>query len=213
MRPAAEHPYQRARLGIAPDAVVIGAFVTLLKFSRRCLALWRDVLTRVPRATIALSPQDLGLEPYYVRVFAAAGIGRERLVFVPQGGGEEHNLARYELLDMVLDPLPFGGVNGTMEALNMGVPVVTLCGRRHGERTSTSLLRYLGVVQTIATSGKEYVDIAERLATHPEFREEVRRDLRARLRDSPLADPTHYTRALESAYEAALERTAAGRRS
>ena len=36
--------------------------------------------------------------------------------------------------------MPYGGVNGTLEALDMGVPVVTLVGRRHAERTSYSIL-------------------------------------------------------------------------
>ena len=38
---------------------------------------------------------------------------------------------------------PYGwlsGVNGTLEALDMHVPVVTLVGKRHGERTSYSIL-------------------------------------------------------------------------
>ncbi|MEP6997806.1 MAG: tetratricopeptide repeat protein, partial [Betaproteobacteria bacterium] len=48
--PAAIHPYRRDRLGIAADAVVIAAFVNPMKLSRRCLALWREVLERIPRA-------------------------------------------------------------------------------------------------------------------------------------------------------------------
>jgi len=43
------------------------------------------------------------------------------------------------------------------EALDMGVPVLTLCGKRHGERSSFSILKNLGVTETIAQSGQEYV--------------------------------------------------------
>ncbi len=57
--PAAVHPYRRDRLGIAADAVVIAAFVNPMKLSRRCLALWRDVLERIPRALLAISPLSL----------------------------------------------------------------------------------------------------------------------------------------------------------
>jgi predicted O-linked N-acetylglucosamine transferase (SPINDLY family) len=46
--PAPSHPFHRETLGIAQDAVVIGAFVNPLKLSRRCLRLWRDVMERVP---------------------------------------------------------------------------------------------------------------------------------------------------------------------
>ena len=64
---------------------------------------------------------------------------------LPQGRDDAENQARYHLIDFVLDPVPYSGVNGTLEALDMGVPVVTLCGRKHGERTSYSILANLGV--------------------------------------------------------------------
>ena len=83
--PATEHPFHRAALGIAADAVVIGAFVSPLKLSRRCLALWREVLARIPRARLAFSPVDPALRAIYERLFAAAGIAPDRCA-VPAAG-------------------------------------------------------------------------------------------------------------------------------
>jgi len=194
----------RAAVGIAPDATVIGAFVTGLKLSRRCLTLWREILERVPHAVLALSPVDPALRPLYVRLAASAGIAAARLAFIPQGGDDATNQLRYTLVDFVLDPMPYGGVNGTLEALDMGVPVVTLVGRRHAERTSYSILENLGVRQTIAQSGREYVAIAERLARDADFMRHVRAAIRAALVDSPLTDMPAHTRHLEAAYVAAL---------
>ncbi|HEV2686569.1 MAG TPA: hypothetical protein VGW79_08015, partial [Actinomycetota bacterium] len=107
--------------------------------------------------------------------------------------------------DFVLDPMPYGGVNGTLEALDMNVPVVTLVGRRHGERSSYSILANLGVTQTLAESGTEYVEIAARLATDAAFKAEVKARIAAGLRISPLVDMDAHTRHLEQAYLRALE--------
>lgn len=104
--------------------------------------------------------------------------------------------------------MPYGGVNATLEALDAGVPVVTLCGRRHGERTSYSILTNLGVLQTIAHSGREYVDIAVRLSNEPAFLAEVKSAIRAGIASSPLTDMEAYTRHLEAAYLEALCRIA-----
>jgi predicted O-linked N-acetylglucosamine transferase (SPINDLY family) len=104
--------------------------------------------------------------------------------------------------------MPFGGVNGTMEALSMSVPVVTLCGRKHSERTSYSIMKHLGIEGTLAASGSEYVDIAVRLAEDAGFRAEMRKTIRERLAVAPSADIGHYTRCLESAYEQALQLSA-----
>ena len=203
---AADHPFHRDRLGIAPDAVVLGAFVNPLKLSRRCLALWREVLERIPRAMLAISPQSPQVRGVYARLLPIGGIPLERVIAVPQGRGDAENQARYHLIDFVVDPVPYGGVNGTLEALDMGVPVVTLCGRKHSERTSYSILTNLGVSQTIAHSSSEYVDIAVRLASDATFATEVREAIRAGIASSPLTDMRAHTRNLERAYVEALQR-------
>ena len=203
---AAEHAFTREALAIAPDTVVIGAFVSPLKLSRRCMALWRDVLERLPRAKLAFSPNHAAQRPLYVRIAAAAGIAPERLLFLPQGRDEHENQSRYELVDLVLDTLPYGGVNGTMEALAMGVPVVTLVGKRHGERSTYSILANLGVLATVAQGGREYADIAVRLASDAAFMAEVRGAIRAGVLSSPLTDTVAHTRHLEAAYLRAINK-------
>ncbi len=204
--PADAHPFTREALDITPDTVVIGAFVSPLKLSRRCMALWRDVLERVPRAKLAFSPNHAAQRPLYARIAAAAGIAPERLLFLPQGRDEHENQSRYELVDLVLDTLPYGGVNGTMEALAMGVPVVTLVGKRHGERSTYSILANLGVLGTVAQGGREYADIAVRLASDAAFMAEVRGAIRAGVASSPLTDMLAHTRHLEAAYLRAINK-------
>ena len=204
--PAAVHPYRRDRLGIDADAVVIAAFVNPMKLSRRCLALWRDVLERIPRALLAISPLSSDAGDAQRRLFAAAGIASQRTIVLAAGRNEAENQARYGVVDLVLDPLPYGGVNGTLEALDMGVPVVTLCGRRHGERSSYSILANLGLLDTVAQNASEYVAIAARLADDRTFRAQVRAAIRAGLARSPLTDMDAHTRNLERAYLTALER-------
>jgi len=203
--PAPEHPFHRDRIGIAADRVVIGGFVNQLKLSRRCLALWREILERVPNAVLAVSPRSPEHRAIYGRLFSAAGIALSRVFVVPQGRDDAENRARYNIVDFVLDPMPFGSANGTLEPLDMGVPVVTLAGRRHGERCAYSILANLGVTQTVAHSGSEYVEIAVRLATDASFRTVVAAAIRNALEHSPLTDMDAHTRHLERAYLEALE--------
>lgn len=203
--PAAIHPYHRDRLGIAVDAVVIAVFVNPMKMSRRCLALWRQVLAQVPRALFALSPLSAGAGEAQRGLFAAAGIAPDRTILIPAGRDEAENQARYHVVDFVLDPLPYGGVNGTLEALDMAVPVVTLCGRRHGERSSYSILANLGVYDTVAYDDREYAAIAARLANDRAFMTRVKASIRAGLAASPLIDMEAHARNLERAYTTALE--------
>jgi predicted O-linked N-acetylglucosamine transferase (SPINDLY family) len=202
--PAGQHGYQRNRLGIEKQAVVLGAFVTLMKLSPRCLALWRRVLEALPNAVLAFSPRNNEAKPGYLQWLKVAGIPAKRVVFIPQGKDEAHDQARYAVVDMVLDTMPYGGVNGTLEALDMGVPVVTLCGERHGERTGYSILMNLGVTATIARSEEEFIGIAVRLATDGVFRADTIAEIRRGLENSALVDMDSHTRNLEDVYRQAL---------
>ena len=205
---ASEHRYSRAALGIAHDTVVIGAFSSALKLTRRCLSLWRDVLLRIPAAKLAFSPFYPSLNSLYLRLTAAAGIAPDRVIFVSPGQNEADAMARYAIVDFVVDTMPYGGVNGVIEPLDAGVPVVTLVGKRHGERTAYSILANLGVTETVAHSGREYVEIAARLATEPDFMRAVRERIRAGIAHSPLTDRVGHARALERAYIDALSQRA-----
>ncbi len=204
--PARGAPVPAARASaFAADAVLIGAFVTPLKLSRRCLALWREVLERVPRARLVFSPANPAYAGSYMRLAAAAGIAADRLVFLPQGRDDAENQARYALIDFVLDPMPYGGVNGTLEALDMGVPVVTLVGqaprRAHVVLDPRQPRR---ARRRSPRAAREYVDIAVRLADRPGVHARRARGDPAGLAGSTLADAVGHTRNLEAAYCEAL---------
>ena len=197
-------------MNISPDAVVLGAFYNILKLSTRCLNAWRTILERAPHALLAFSPMQDEAKPGYLRRVAAAGIDTARVIFIPYGGSDEMNQARYEVIDLVLDAFPFGGVNGTLEALDAGVPVVTLCGEKHGERTSYSILENLGVRDTVAATESGYIEIACRVIADGAFRKRLEDDIRKCIVSSPLTDMDNHTRNLEAAYCEALERAGFG---
>ena len=53
------------------------------------------------------------------------------------------HLHRYQDLDLCLDPFPYNGHTSTLDALWMGVPVVTLAGRTAVARGGASILSNL----------------------------------------------------------------------
>jgi len=201
--PAARGP-SREGLGVAPSAVVFGVFVSLLKLSPRCLALWRNILDRVPGAVLAFSPRRESERALYLRRLASFGIPAERVAFIPWTLDDATDRARYRLVDLVLDTLPYTGGDTTAAALDMHVPVITRVGERPAERMTWSLLSHLGVTDTAARTDEEYVEIACRLARDANARAVVSSAIAARLPASGLADFDAYTRALESTFERAL---------
>ena len=200
-----EHGPSREELGIEPSAVVFGVFVSLLKLSPRCLSLWRAILAEVPGSVLAFSPRRDSEHALYLRRLASFDIPAERVVFIPWTLDDATDRARYRIVDVVLDTLPYTGGDTTAAALDMHVPVVTRVGERAAERMTWSLLAHLGVTDTVARTDAEYVEIACRLARDASWRAAVRAAIAERLPSSGLADFDAYTRALESALERAVQ--------
>ena len=166
--------------------------------------LWKRILDAVPQGVLAFSPTRAAQQALYRRRLESFGIAAERIVFVPWAQDDAIDRARYRLIDVVLDTLPYTGGDTTAAALDMGIPVVTRVGERQAERMTYSLLAHLGVTATVAHNDDDYVAIAVRLARDRPWRDAVAAEIVAALPASGLADADRYTCSLESAYERAL---------
>jgi predicted O-linked N-acetylglucosamine transferase (SPINDLY family) len=191
-------------LGIAPEAVVWGEFVSVQKLSPRSLALWRAILAEVPDSALLFSPPTPTEQPAFIRQLEGSGIDSRHVRFVPRGDSDAAGRARYALVDLVLDTLPYTGGETTMAALDAGIPVVTLAGTRHAERMGASILRHLGIDYLVAPTEADYVARAIALAKDATLRSGVARAVAEKFSAAAATYPVGYTRDLEAALLAAI---------
>jgi predicted O-linked N-acetylglucosamine transferase (SPINDLY family) len=183
--------------------VTFASFNNLAKLSQPLVDLWARVLGAAPGSRLYVKTkglQDPGLQAQLLDRFRSAGIGSERIVLSPPQNSMEEHFGSYAAVDIALDTFPYHGTTTTMDALWMGVPVVTLAGDRHAARVSVSILSAIGLEDLIARSPDEYVDIARRLAHDPARLQALRGSLRERLARSTLLDGARFARQLEQAY-------------
>jgi len=165
-----------------------------------------EVLRRVPgsRLLVHYSSQDLDLpnsdaRSQVVRELESRGVSGERAAFRGQVRHADH-MALVSEADIALDSFPYNGQTTTCECLWMGVPVITLVGETHAGRVGFSLLSRAGLAELVATSKRQYVDIAVALALDLKRLAQLRSDLRPRLEQSTLLDARAVAGDLESQY-------------
>lgn len=179
---------------------VIGAFVNLLKLSSRCLAVWKRVLDAVPEAILLFSPFNPADKVAIERIAASAGIESSRIAVMAVTPHDDAALrARYRMVDAVMDTFPYAGGDTTLAALDMGVPVITLCGERHSERIGASILGHLGLTEMVAATEETFVEVCVRLARDPEFMAQMRRRIAEATNVNAISAEIH-VRSLERAY-------------
>ncbi len=190
-----------ARLPEPDGAVVFGCFQRAPKLNEPLLALWARIADALPDARFLLRYgcyAERQTQRVVLEMAKRAGLDPARLVF--EGGGSVSDmLAAYARIDVALDTRPYSGGVTTLEALWMGVPVVTWPGDTFAGRHSASHLHAAGCAELIAESGDDYVQRAVSLAGDPARLRSYRRDLRPRLRRSPLCDADTFASALLAA--------------
>ncbi len=103
-------------------------------------------------------------------------------------------LELYHSIDLCLDTFPYNGHTTSLDALWMGVPVVSLCGRTAVARAGFSQMSNLGMLEFVAGTAEEYVGIARQVAGDSRRLAAVRASLRGKMRRSPLMDNQHFAR-------------------
>ncbi len=177
----------------ATGFITFGCFNTLAKISADAVALWSQVLDAVPGSKLLLRTHALKSPA------ARERFGDNRFIF-KEGLPHKDLLKAYGGIDIALDPSPYSGGLTTVEALWMGVPVVTLSGKTFASRHSTSHLSNVGLTELITDSPEEYVSAAAELAGDLSRLADLRAGLRRRMSASPLCDANRFARDLETAY-------------
>jgi protein O-GlcNAc transferase len=179
----------------------VGTFNRVAKLDNSVLRLWARILAK-PGRRLVLKDRTLAEAASRARIekrLAAAGIDPAQADLVGPTT-RTANYADYARLDVALDPFPYGGGLTTLDALWMGVPLVSLRGRAIQGRLSASILTAIGRAEWIAETPDDYVRIAESLLADAAARKFYRSQLRDAVRRSAVGDVAGYARAVEAKY-------------
>jgi protein O-GlcNAc transferase len=192
---------------VAPLPALQKGFITFGCLNRFCkvndevLHLWGQVLRAVKRSRLLLLAPP-GSHRQRTRDFLVRqGIDAERLEFCSRKRRFEY-LSLYHQVDLMLDTFPYNGHSTTLDALWMGVPVITLVGSTVVGRAGLSQLTNLGLEELAARTPDDYVRLAVDWAGDLARLQILRSGLRERMKRSPLMDAAGFTRGIEAAYRA-----------
>ncbi|HEY9219791.1 MAG TPA: tetratricopeptide repeat protein [Phenylobacterium sp.] len=164
------------------------------KYNETMMRTWARVVRETPGSKFAFIRPEGNAPSFRKHIedyFAAEGVTADRLVFHTIRGA---HMPFYNEVDITLDPFPLTGGTSTCEALWMGKPVVNLRGPALFERLSASILTNVGLARHVNDDIDSYVACAVQLAADRDQREDLRRNLRDRVKASPLGQQEAFAR-------------------
>jgi predicted O-linked N-acetylglucosamine transferase (SPINDLY family) len=168
----------RAAFGFEAGDHLYGCLQTLFKFHPEFDVALAGILRQDPLGTLVLlhAKHRQWEETLMARFQRTMPDVISRITWLPPQSREDF-LSLMHACDVLLDTFHFSGGNTSYEALALGVPTVTLPGRYMKGRITDALYRKMGVSDCVASSVNEYVEIAVKLGTDQEWRQEVSRKI------------------------------------
>jgi protein O-GlcNAc transferase len=172
--------FGRAELGLDPAARLYACPQSIYKFHPEFDEALAGILRRDPGGQIVLirwayPHADELLKQRLARTMPDVA---DRIVFITRL--QQPAFLRFlTLIDVLLDPFPYGGGNSSLEGFSFGVPVVTLPTPLLRGRITQAFCRRLGISHCIAKDVADYIEIALRLGTNADYRNQVRQQILA----------------------------------
>jgi len=183
--------------------ITFGSFNKLSKINKDVIALWSQIMQRLPGSHLRLMAKPLAdttTRDRYLTLFQNNGISSNRIEMITYTPSYYDYLNQYSQIDIGLDPYPHNGHTTTCDSLWMGVPVITLRGDRYASRMGASILTRLGLEGFVADTKEAYLRSAVNLAADLDALQEFRREMRIRFTSSPFYDVNRFTREMESVF-------------
>ncbi len=185
--------------------ITFGSFNNMTKVNDSVIAVWSEILAKVPESKLFLKSKQIVDEAAKKRLlgkFARDDVDGSRLILEGHTQGYAEHYAAYQRVDIALDPFPYPGITTTIESLWMGVPVLTLSGERFLSRQGVGLLTNAGLSDWVAADVSSYIEQAVFHAGGVQELSALRAGLRQQLLASPVFDSerfaTHFEAALRS---------------
>ena len=200
--PETDYPLPTFSPAMAQRPLTFASFNNVPKLTPRTLSLWARVLEAVPGSRLLLkapSFSDQGAIRIFGERLQALGVDLARVEFRGPVGLTDM-MAEYADVDIALDPVPYNGGTTSLQAMWMGVPVLTQMGTHFVSRMGASFMTAAGLSDWVSVDDEDYVRIACAKAADRQALLELKRGLRARLQANPAWDAVAHTRALEAAW-------------
>jgi predicted O-linked N-acetylglucosamine transferase (SPINDLY family) len=164
--------------GLPADSFVFCCLNGTQKIIPQVFSCWMQILAAVPSSVLWLLSGTGDTNERLKQLAAQSGVAPERLIFAQKKPNPEH-LARYALADLFLDTFPYGAHTTASDAMWMGVPVLTVCGRGFASRVCASLVKAAGIGDLVCSDHNAYVGRAIELGRNPKSLERLKKKLKA----------------------------------
>ena len=182
---------------IKNNFITFGCVNKLAKVNDDVIALWSKILLSVPNSKLLLKNKLLNSKEIIdttIQRFKKQNVKKEQLILEGESKTRKELLNIYNKIDIALDPFPFQGNTTSIEAVWMGVPIITLKGNRYISHFGESINSNLNMSNWIAENCEDYILKAKKFSSDINELSKIRTSLRQSCLQSPVFDSKRFSK-------------------
>ena len=143
---------------------------TFFKFNEGFETVLANILNSDPKAQLLMSGIIPMCRSHMCRIASKLeGDSMKRIhMFPPLNKADFYSTLN--ISDVVLDPYPFGGCNSSLEAFDLGVPVVSMASKFINGRFTYGFYKRMGITECLVNNYNDYTQLALKLANNKDYR-------------------------------------------
>ena len=197
--------FTRKDIGLPEAGFVFCCFNNTYKITPETFDSWLRILKGVEDSVLLIYVDIEAARQNLINLATKKGLDSSRLIFAKHVERDQY-LARYRVVNLFLDTLPYNAATTASDALRMGLPVLTLRGNSFASRMAASVISAINLPELITDTREEYESLAIELATNAKKFKVIKAKLKENLLTAPLYDTAKFTENLESVYKVMYQR-------
>ena len=181
--------------------IVFGCFNRFSKINDEVIKVWSKILDKNKNAKIYLKSKEF-LDTYFkkkiIQKFKQYKVNEKQIILDGKEYTREEMLNLYNKIDIMLDTFPYSGVTTSIEGIWMGVPLLTLVGKRYYSRIGYSINKNLKLNDWNVFNKNDYVITALEKASNYKDLIKLKASLRNRIEESPIFNSDNFAKNFEN---------------
>ena len=185
------------------EKIILSCFNQSFKIEEDTFKCWIDILKRNENTVLWLLEDNALMKQHVIEYLLEVGLNESRIIFAQRVPREAH-IDRLGLSDIVLDTRTYNGHTTTTDAIQSGVPVVTVSGQHFASRVSHSILNSVGLNELVTNNLKDYTEKIHMLINDVEHRLSLCKKLKNEQAMKSFYDVKQFTKDFEEAISSVM---------
>ena len=185
------------------EKIILSCFNQSFKIEEDIFKCWIQILKRNENTVLWLLEDNALMKQHVVEYILEVGLNESRIIFAQRVPREAH-IDRLGLSDIVLDTRTYNGHTTTTDAIQSGVPVVTVSGQHFASRVSHSILNSVGLNELVTNNLKDYTEKIHMLINDAEHRLALCKKLKNEQAMKSFYDVKQFTKDFEEAISSVM---------